>query len=85
MVYLPKQEDEEDEEENDEDNGDEEKEDDEEAAAEEGKKNDELIHPEDLLITGSADTSIKIWSLYSGECLQVRAQSGRKFVFPPKF
>ncbi len=28
----------------------------------------------DLLITGSADTSIKIWALYSSECLHVRVQ-----------
>lgn len=32
---------------------------------------EEKIHPEDLLITGSADTSIKIWSLFNGECLEV--------------
>eukprot|EP00095_Tigriopus_kingsejongensis_P008984 maker-scaffold1944_size24254-snap-gene-0.5 protein:Tk08984 transcript:maker-scaffold1944_size24254-snap-gene-0.5-mRNA-1 annotation:"hypothetical protein CAPTEDRAFT_115707" len=37
---------------------------------EEERDEDELIHPNDLLITGSADTSVKIWSLFSGECLK---------------
>ena len=56
LVYLPSMEDEDD--------------DDDKKDADEA--NEEEIDPNDLLITGSADTSIKIWNLYSGECLQVR-------------
>ena len=33
---------------------------------------DEEIDPKDLLITGSADTSIKVWSMYNGECIKVK-------------
>ncbi len=36
------------------------------------------IEPNDTLITGSVDTSIKIWSLYSGECLNVSSSVGRQ-------
>ena len=58
LVYLPSMEDEDD--------------DDDKKDADEA--NEEEIDPNDLLITGSADTSIKIWNLYSGECLQVRVR-----------
>ena len=35
-------------------------------------QNEEVkLRPGDLVITGSADSSIKIWSLSSGECLHV--------------
>lgn len=37
----------------------------------EEEKHNDVIHPEDKLVTGSADTSIKIWNLFSGECLMV--------------
>ncbi len=60
MVYLP-------------DMGDEDEDEDEEDEEEEKKKdeNEVEIEPNDLLITGSADTSIKVWNLYTGECLNV--------------
>ncbi len=35
---------------------------------------DVLIAQSDLVITGSADATAKIWSLYSGECLFVRSK-----------
>ncbi len=36
------------------------------------------IEPNDTLITGSVDTSIKIWSLYSGECLNVSSSGDKR-------
>ena len=37
-------------------------------------QNDEVkLQPGDLVITGSADANIKIWSLHSGECFHVRS------------
>ncbi len=59
LVYLPDMGD------------DDEEEEDEKEEEEEKDENDVEIEPNDLLITGSADTSIKIWSLYSGECMNV--------------
>ena len=32
----------------------------------------QIIRAKDRVITGSADTSVKIWNLHSGECLYVR-------------
>ena len=32
---------------------------------------DLLIAPNDLVITGSADATAKVWSVYSGECIHV--------------
>ena len=32
---------------------------------------DDIIHPNDIVITGSADATAKVWSLHSGECLHV--------------
>ena len=38
-----------------------------------GNNNDDLLIAQgDAVITGSADFTAKIWSLYSGECLYVR-------------
>lgn len=34
-------------------------------------EDEETIRPGDRLITGSADTSIKVWDLFNGECLEV--------------
>ena len=34
-------------------------------------KEETKLRPGDLVITGSADSSIKIWSLISGECFHV--------------
>ena len=31
----------------------------------------QIIRAKDRVITGSADTSVKIWNLHSGECLHV--------------
>ena len=31
----------------------------------------QIIRAKDRVITGSADTSVKIWNLHSGECLYV--------------
>jgi len=58
LIYIPTEEEEESEEEEGE-------------IEDENKKSETNIHPKDLLITGSTDTSIKIWSLYSGECMMV--------------
>ena len=30
------------------------------------------LRPGDIVITGSADSNVKIWSLHSGECFHVR-------------
>ena len=39
----------------------------------ESNNNDDLLIAQgDAVITGSADFTAKIWSLYSGECLYVR-------------
>ena len=62
LVYLPNMEDEDDDDDKAKKDGN---------GGEDDDKEEE-IDPNDLLITGSADTSIKIWSLYSGECLQVK-------------
>ena len=35
------------------------------------QKQETTLRPGDLVITGSADSSIKIWSLISGECFHV--------------
>ena len=71
MIYLPDTE-EEKKEEKDSDDSDE----DDELTAEEKLRKEELemevIRPNDRLITGSADTSVKIWNLQTGECLHVR-------------
>ena len=42
------------------------------------QKEETKLRPGDLVITGSADSSIKIWSLISGECFHV---SFDKYVF----
>ena len=31
---------------------------------------EEQIKPNDILFTGSADTSIKMWNLFNGECIE---------------
>ena len=36
---------------------------------------DLLIAPNDLVITGSADATAKVWSVYSGECIHVSINS----------
>ena len=36
---------------------------------------DLLIAPNDLVITGSADATAKVWSVYSGECIHVSIKS----------
>ena len=47
--------------------------DDEELQQQESNNNDDLLIAQgDAVITGSADFTAKIWSLYSGECLYVR-------------
>ena len=35
------------------------------------QKEEMKLRPGDLVVTGSADSSIKIWSLISGECFHV--------------
>ncbi len=69
MIYLPWPDEDEKPKDEDEDEEDEEKELDKLKKEEEQL---ELIRPKDRLITGSADTSVKIWNLQSGECLHVR-------------
>ena len=32
-----------------------------------------IIHPDDVVITGSADGSVKIWMISKGECVHVRS------------
>ena len=41
------------------------------AKVEDKTREETMIHPNDIVITGSSDACAKIWSLQSGECLHV--------------
>jgi len=68
LIYIPSE------------DAEEEEEQEQEGEKEKEKKHEVNISPDDLLITGSTDTSIKIWSLYSGECLLVSERGKESIV-----
>lgn len=79
LVYIPHDEDEEESEEEEKKHGNKKhkklskKKNKHKAKENESNQNQEVkLQPGDLVITGSADSNVKIWSLHSGECFHVR-------------
>ena len=56
---------------------------DEESNAEQKDDVNLLINQMDLVITGSADATAKVWSLYSGECIHVSLLNYRHLAIQP--
>lgn len=48
--------------------------------AQSNQNEEATLRPGDLVVTGSADSSIKIWSLSSGECFHVCRKCTERFI-----